>query len=189
MAKQVLVLNRAFLPIQITTVRHAIELLCQERAKVVNSEYVTFSLDEWMIESAMVFKQQGSNDADVIRSISAMVLLPKVITLTDYTVVPKRIMRFRRRDVFQRDNHACQYCSNQYPVEELTLDHIVPRSRGGVTTWENCITSCRPCNTVKADRTPQEAGMPLIGGIPRKPNANFHFSRKIQSDTTWAKFL
>lgn len=187
--RQTLVLNKGFLPIQLTTVRHAIELLCQERAKVVDRNYVTYTLDQWMVESAMQARTGTAKQDDIITTVSAIVLIPKVITLTEYETMPRRVMRFRRRDVFTRDDHTCQYCGDKFPPDQLTLDHVVPRSRGGATTWENCVTSCRPCNTVKADRTPQEAGMKLIGGIPKRPNAGIHFTRKIQSDDVWKQFI
>jgi len=80
------------------------------------------------------------------------------------------------------------YCRIKYDADSLTIDHIIPRSRNGITTWENCVASCRSCNTLKADRTPQEAKMQLAS-VPKKPNHNYYFTRKIQADPIWKKFI
>ncbi len=88
--------------------------------------------------------------------------MPRVIRLLAYDRLPKQTVRFNRRNIFARDGNHCQYCGRHYPTSELSLDHVVPRSRGGETTWENIVCSCVKCNVKKGGRTPQEAHMHLV---------------------------
>jgi 5-methylcytosine-specific restriction endonuclease McrA len=134
---KVLILNRSYLPIHVTSVRRAFVLLYQGIAKAVNAQYQTF---------------------DVIR-------VPRVVLLVTYDRVPKRQVRFSRYNIYARDKCTCQYCDSRYPRQELNLDHVIPRSRGGTSTWENVVCSCQECNRRKGGRTPQEARMALL----RKP--------------------
>ena len=86
---------------------------------------------------------------------------PEVIVLREYAEQPKRRVAFSRQNLCRRDGFGCQYCGRQLGLQGLTIDHVLPRSRGGGTTWENCVASCSECNHRKADRTPREAGMRL----------------------------
>jgi len=88
--------------------------------------------------------------------------IPKVLVLHSYDRIPARHIRFSRLHVFSRDNFTCQYCGRHFNRGQLNLDHVQPRSRGGLTQWENVVTSCVKCNFKKANRTPQEAGMDLL---------------------------
>lgn len=187
LARQTLVLNRGFVAIQMTTVRHTMELLCQNRAKVVDDDYRTYDLSEWIDYSNVFIDLNRPDPTTYLATVGCNILLPKVITLVDFEVVPKRVMRFRRRDVFSRDGFTCQYCGNGFSPEQLTIDHVKPRSKGGTTCWENCVSSCKPCNTLKADRTPEEAKMKLLS-FPKRPNANLHFNKKIENNPAWNKF-
>ena len=94
--------------------------------------------------------------------------LPRVILLVGYDRVPKRHVRFSRYNIYARDKLTCQYCGRRLPRYELNLDHVIPRSRGGMSTWENVVCSCHECNRHKGGRTPQEAGMALLHK-PYKP--------------------
>ena len=154
----VLVLNKSFLPVQITTVRRAFCLLYAGIAKAVNSQYETFDFDSWRQVRVEI------ND-DAIGLVDRMIKVPRVILLLAYDRVPKRRIRFSRHNIFARDKNTCQYCGKVYDRKDLNLDHVIPRDRGGPTSWENIVCSCVECNTLKANRTPQEAGMHLI----RKP--------------------
>lgn len=100
-----------------------------------------------------------------VRSPGWRIRLPSVISLKDYVPVARR-PAFTRFNVFLRDRFACQYCGQGLPVHDLTFDHVVPRSRGGRTTWANVVAACSPCNLRKSDRLPKEAGM-----MPLKPPA------------------
>jgi 5-methylcytosine-specific restriction endonuclease McrA len=88
-----------------------------------------------------------------------------VVRLLIYRRVPRQNRAVSRRSIMLRDRHTCQYCRRAFEARKLTLDHVVPRSRGGAGTWENLVACCHPCNNRKADRTPAEAGMML----ERKP--------------------
>ncbi|MBL4720173.1 MAG: HNH endonuclease [Alphaproteobacteria bacterium] len=94
----------------------------------------------------------------VIHSPSFNLTLPSVISLKEY-IVSNRRPAFTRFNVFLRDRFACQYCGDALPSHELTFDHVVPRSRGGRTTWENVVAACAPCNLRKGGRMPSYAGM------------------------------
>jgi 5-methylcytosine-specific restriction endonuclease McrA len=106
----------------------------------------------------------------VVRSPSIEMLLPAVVALKHYNRHHPYRIRFSKRNVILRDGCQCQYCGKVFPASELTIDHILPRSRGGRSTWENVVTACGKCNAQKGDSTPQEARMPLLS-TPTRPIA------------------
>lgn len=157
----VLVLNRSFLPVHITTVRRAFCLLYRGTAQAVNERYETFDFQSW--------SEQGvATSVDVIGIVNGWMPVPRVILLTAFDRLPARQVRFNRSNVFARDRNTCQYCGRRSARGELNLDHVVPRSQGGRSTWENVVCSCIECNRRKGGRTPGQAGMRLIRR-PAKP--------------------
>ena len=117
-------------------------------------------------------------------------LLPTVIRLRQFVRVPYKQMPLTRRNLFQRDGHRCQYCG--FSGERLSIDHVIPRSRGGGDVWENVTTACLPCNVRKGNRTPREAGMPLARQ-PHRPLSSLTFEASRQIDAgrhlEWAKYV
>ena len=160
--ESVLVLNRSWIAIQVANVRRAVSLLYQGYAKVVVPEdFSTYDFDGW---------KELSRAADdyCIHTVSFKIRVPEVIVLTAFNGVHRRDIRFSRRNIFERDKNTCQFCGKKFKKWELTLDHLVPRSVGGRSTWENLVLACVPCNVRKGSRLPEDAGMPLIRK-PRKP--------------------
>lgn len=134
-APRVLVLNASYEPLQVTSIKRAITLLQYGVAEVLEQS------------------------RDVVRSPSTVLQVPSVIRLRRYVRRPRAgAVPFNRRNVLRRDHFTCQYCGSQ---DDLTLDHVQPRSRGGRHGWDNVVTACRPCNQRKGNLTPEEAGMPL----------------------------
>ena len=152
---KVLVLNRSYFPVHITSVRRAFALLYQGIAKAVDQQYRTFDYESWSALSASVHDETVGLIGRVIR-------VPRVILLVSYDRVPRRRVRFSRFNVFARDKNTCQYCGKRFSRSELNLDHVIPRSQRGLSTWENIVCSCFRCNRVKGGRRPEEAGMRLI---------------------------
>ncbi|HEY1852701.1 MAG TPA: HNH endonuclease [Candidatus Binataceae bacterium] len=152
---KVLVLNRSYLPVHVTSVKRAFALLYQGVARAVDEQYRIFDFDSWR-ELAI------ENHHERVGVIGGFIRVPRVLLLTAYERVPKRHVRFSRFNIYARDNNTCQYCGKRLPRTELNLDHVVPRSRGGMSTWENVVCSCHSCNRRKGGRTPDEAGMPLV---------------------------
>ena len=161
---QVLVLNASYEPLNITTWRRATVLMLKGKAE---------SLEE-----------------DSSRRLRPDTLLPTVIRLRQYVRVPFRELPLTRKNILQRDNNCCQYCG--YSGNKLSIDHVIPRSRGGGDTWENVTTACLPCNVMKGNRTPKEAEMPLKRE-PRKPlsNLSFETNKQIHSGRyrEWRKYV
>jgi 5-methylcytosine-specific restriction endonuclease McrA len=108
--------------------------------------------------------------------------------LTSYDRVPVNAVTFSRRNVFKRDRFTCQYCGRQPGSEELTIDHVVPRSHGGRSSWENCVLACVACNHRKADRTPAEAKMDLRGN-PSRPQWRPFYAARSGRIESWSKFI
>jgi 5-methylcytosine-specific restriction endonuclease McrA len=158
---KVLVLNRSYLPVHVTSVKRAFTLLYQGVARAVDEQYRTFDFESWRSLALEVHHERLGVVGGVIR-------VPRVLLLTAYERVPRRHVRFSRFNIFARDNNTCQYCGKRFPRTELNLDHVVPRSRGGMSTWENIVCSCHSCNRRKGGRTPEEARMHLIRQ-PRRP--------------------
>lgn len=154
----VLVLNRSYLPVHVTSARRAFTLLYQGIARVVNEQYQTFDFEEWS-------QLAVARDAESVGTPSGRIRIPRVIALVAFDRLPKRHVRFSRINLMARDNFQCQYCGRRPHRAELNLDHVVPRSLGGRSTWENVVTSCVDCNRRKGGRTPRQAHLKLL----RKP--------------------
>lgn len=154
----VLVLNRLYQPINITTVRRAFSLLYQGNAKAIDAEFQTFDFESWAELSAEVH----SEEHEVVNTVRAAIRVPRVIMLQVYDRFPRIHVRFSRQNIYLRDRCTCQYCGKRKARSDLNLDHVIPRSRGGRTTWENVVCSCIKCNLDKGGRTPAEAGMRLL---------------------------
>ncbi|HVM96129.1 MAG TPA: HNH endonuclease [Candidatus Acidoferrales bacterium] len=152
---KVLVLNRSFLPVHITSVRRAFTLLYQGVAHAVDNQYRTFDFESWADLSVSVHD-------DSIGLVNRAIRVPRVILLLAYDRVPKRQVRFSRFNIYGRDRSTCQYCGKTFPRSELNLDHVIPRSQGGLSRWDNVVCSCHSCNRRKGGRTPEEAGMRLL---------------------------
>ena len=135
----VLVLNATYEPLNVVSVRRAIVLLLKEKAEIIEAAEARLRAER--IEFPV----------------------PLVMRLITYVRVPRRFdIPVSRRTVLSRDNFTCQYCGVQTGKEDLTIDHVLPRSRGGGHSWDNVVTACGPCNRRKGNRTPEEAGMPLL---------------------------
>ena len=181
-----LVLNKSWTPIQIMTTRRAVGLVAGGSARVIDPmTYQIHDLDSWNSASAAREKLQ----CDRIRSMRLALEPPEVIVLTAYSGIGARSVVFSRRNLFKRDRFTCQYCGDQPGLKELTIDHVTPRSRGGVSSWENCVLACVRCNSRKADRTPREVGMRLLKE-PRKPSWKTLFGVPARGRCeSWKKFL
>lgn len=135
---EVLVLNATYEPLNVVSIKRAIVLLLKEKAE--------------LIEAARA----------QLRSENLSLPVPLVIRLVYFVKIPRRIsLPITRRGVLSRDQYTCQYCGATPPRKDLTVDHVLPRSRGGKTTWENVATACKKCNGKKGCRTPHEANMQL----------------------------
>ncbi len=169
----VLVLNRLYMAVHVVNVRRAFGLLCCEMAEVVHLEdgkFGTFSFDSWREMSELRAEEKQPED-DWIRSVNFEVQVPRVVRLLRYDRLPRQKLHLNRRNVLARDGHVCQYCGRRFATQLLSIDHVVPRSRGGETTWENVVCACLTCNVKKGGRTPKEAHMKLIHR-PVRPKRN-----------------
>ncbi len=167
MQEPVLVLNATFEPINVTAVRRALVLLLKGVAQA-----------------------EELNHAE-IHSASNAVRVPSVIRLLAYRHIPQQTRALSRKNILLRDRNICQFCGKIFPASDLTLDHVVPRSRGGRSSWENLVACCYQCNNHKGDRTPEEAGLQLV----RRPRPfTLHTSRQLMrlignKDEKWRKYL
>ena len=158
---------------------------------VLHASYEPLNITTWRRAVVMVLKGQAAGlEHDPDRRIREDTLLPTVIRLRHFVRVPYKPLPLTRRNLFHRDGHRCQYCGAS--AEQLSVDHVVPRSRGGLDTWENVTTACLPCNVRKGNRTPREAAMPLLRP-PHRPLGSFSFeaSRQISAGQhgEWAKYV
>jgi 5-methylcytosine-specific restriction endonuclease McrA len=192
LASSVLVLNRFYVAIHVINVRRAFGLLCRELAEVIHVEdgqYANYDFESWR-EISELRAQFKTPDDDWVRSVNFVIQVPRVVRLLYYDRLPKQTIRFNRRNIFARDTNRCQYCGKKFPTSELSLDHVVPRSRGGETSWENVVCSCVKCNVRKGGRTPHEANMHLIK-VPVKPKRSPLLSVKLGNPKyqSWKSFL
>ncbi|MFZ0708444.1 MAG: HNH endonuclease [Terrimicrobiaceae bacterium] len=186
--RPVLVLNRLWQAVNTCSVRRAFTLLYQGHAQVVSTDgknnFLAHDFLSWRDFS------QVNPEPEMVRTISVSIRVPRIIVLLLFERLPKKEVKFTRHNVFERDRNTCQYCGKVFERNDLNLDHVLPRDRGGETTWENIVCSCIPCNTRKGNRLPHEAGIQLIRKPKRpkwRPFVNISFSRH-QHDS-WRHFL
>jgi 5-methylcytosine-specific restriction endonuclease McrA len=183
--ERALVLNRSWTPISTTSVRRAIVLVVRGAAGVVHPDtYAVQTWSDWVAEQL-----PEGHPAMVLQGFGFSVRVPEVIALRHYDGYPARGVAFTRRNVYRRDAYTCQYCGDRPGVDELTIDHVIPRSRGGATTWENCVTACRRCNAKKADSLAHELALALEHppAPPRWPGGLDPAS--VRARPSWHRFL
>jgi 5-methylcytosine-specific restriction endonuclease McrA len=167
MNQPVLVLNASYEPINVCAARRAIVLV---------------------LKGVAMAEESNGNTMHAAR---LAMRIPSVIRLMEYRRIPHQTRALSRKNILLRDRNSCQYCGTGLPASDLTLDHVMPRSRGGSSTWENLVACCHECNRRKGNRTPTEAGMKLL----KEPRPfNLHTSRHIMrllghSDDKWRKYL
>lgn len=183
LSQPTLVLNQSWVAIDTTPVRNALCLLFKGTALAVQPDtYEVHCFDSWSD------LRVGPHEPQV-QTVRFGIRIPEVITLTRYNRVPLKSVSFSRRNLFRRDEHTCQYCGVQPGVGDLTIDHVLPRSRGGKTSWTNCVLACSACNIRKANRTPSQARMTLRcrPGPPKRRPAMGVPTGQIRD--SWAKFV
>jgi 5-methylcytosine-specific restriction endonuclease McrA len=177
-----LVLNRNWQPVRVASVARALVLVWNDAAKFVDpADYQTYTWADW--------SRLAPRDGEpVVQAVRFRLRVPEVIALSGYDRVPTSVVAFSRRNLFKRDHYTCQYCGHQPGSEELTIDHVVPRSQGGGTLWENCVLACVDCNKRKADRTPPQAGMRLRKR-PLRPVWRPLYAMEQVPIASWTKFI
>ncbi|HFE52841.1 MAG TPA: HNH endonuclease [Bacteroidetes bacterium] len=163
LSRRVLMLNRNYEPMSVVSARKAIILLYLGKAEVVER------YDLW------------------VHSVSTRMPVPSIVRLVSYVRIPHRRVVLTRKNIIKRDNRQCQYCGTR--TGPFTVDHVIPKDRGGTDSWENLVCACVRCNSRKGNRTPEEAGMRLLRK-PKKPNHLFFIQHLIGVyDERWKPYL
>jgi 5-methylcytosine-specific restriction endonuclease McrA len=188
----VLVLNKHYAAIRIVTARRAFCLLFKRLAEIISvedSQFASYDFNSWREVSELRAKYERE-DHEWVRCVRFELAVPRIVRLLFYDRLPRTAVKFTRRNIYARDRSRCQYCGRKYPTSELSLDHVVPRSRGGGTTWSNVVCCCVRCNVRKGGRIPREAHMSLIAE-PTKPNRSPVVTLHLTSEkyASWKQFL
>jgi 5-methylcytosine-specific restriction endonuclease McrA len=185
--RKVLVLNKSWRAVGIITLEKALKKVSASykdgtpKARIVDCvhDFQCMTWEDWT-------RLRPSDGEQGMKSVNAIFRIPEVIQYTRYDKVPAQKVHYNRRTIYRRDNNTCQYCGRRKGSEELSVDHVVPRCQGGLTTWENIVVACTECNARKAGRTPDQAGMKLLSN-PVRPKYNFYTGEiRIKS---WEAFL
>lgn len=189
---KVLVLNKLYMAIRIVSAKRAFTLLCKDLAEVVhidNGQWIGYDFESWA-EISELQREFEPDSFDWIRTVRLQLAVPKVIRLFGYDRMPAQHVKLNRRNLFARDRNQCQYCGNHFPTNELSIDHVLPRSQGGGDTWENLVCACVRCNARKGGRTPEQANMSLYRK-PVRPKRNPLISVRLGNEKyqSWKTFL
>lgn len=192
LSTSVLVLNKHYVVVRVVTARRAFGLIYKANAEVIHSDngrFSNFNFAGWLDYSSFRVGQPVDHEL-FVRTPRYAVLVPKVIRLMKYDKVPKREVKFNRKNILARDENECQYCGRKYSASALSIDHVIPKSRGGKSTWTNAVAACHACNTRKGGRLPSEAGMKLIR-VPIVPKRNPVLLDKMRSHRyeLWRHFV
>ena len=159
----VLILNKHWIPINTTTAKHSFALMYTHNARgmmIEEDKLVPLEWREW------ISLEVNENDRKV-KTVKGFIKIPTVIVLTNYDKIPRQTIKFTQKNLWERDNFTCQYTGKKVTRTNGNIDHIIPRSQGGKTSWENCVIAHKEINAIKADRTPEQAGLKLL----KKPSA------------------
>lgn len=161
--RSVLILNKCWIPINTTTAKHSFCLMYSDHAKgllVEDDRILPLEWREWI-------SLKVSENDDVVKTINGAIKIPNVIVLNYNDTIPKQVVKFTQKNLWERDNYTCQYTGRILNKKTGNIDHIIPKSQGGKSSWENCVLAHKEINSRKADKTPEQAGLKLI----KKPTA------------------
>jgi len=192
LSSQVLVLNKHYAAVRVISARRAFTLLFKHIAEIVSVDdhrFETYDFESWRQVSQLRAKYEREHH-EWIRCVRFELAVPRIVRLLTYDRLPRRSVKFNRRNIYARDRNRCQYCGKKFPTSELTIDHVVPRSRGGRTDRTNVVCCCVTCNVRKGGRTPQEAGLRLVNE-PVKPKRSPVLTLQLTSSkyASWKQFL
>lgn len=186
---QVLVLNRAYVPVDVITVKKAISSSYKDIASIVDSDYAEYHWEEWYELFSIPVETEFEEETRYIKDKFYKIRTPEVIILNDFTAVPKRAVKLTRRHLYIRDRGICQYTGKKLTPQSATWDHVIPRSRGGKNTWENLVLCDEKVNVAKSNRTPEEAGLKLLRE-PKKPRWHPVYASFLKKrPESWYKFV
>lgn len=185
-------LNRHYMPLRIIGVKRTFSLLLRELAEVIHIEqgqYQSYDFESWK-EISELRREFEPHEHDWIRTVRFDIAVPRIIRLAMYDRLPRHEVKFNRRNIFARDGNRCQYCGKKFATSDLSIDHVIPRSREGTNCWENVVCCCLKCNVKKGGRTPAEAHMRLIVR-PVKPKRSPALTIKLSDNRyrSWKQFL
>lgn len=190
----VLVLNKMWMAIRVVDAKRAFSLLVRDLAEVIrvdDGSYTGHDFDSWTEVSEFAHEVEVTDDAyEFIHTVRLRLAVPKVIRLLGYDRLPRQEVKLNRRNIFARDHNRCQYCGGSFSSSELSLDHVLPRSQGGGSSWQNLVCCCVKCNSKKGGRTPDQAHMKLVRP-PAQPKRNPIISLRLGNDkyASWKQFL
>jgi len=198
LSANVLVLNKYYQAIRVINVRRAFSMLCREMAEVIHietdaatgkSQWLNLKFDDWR-ELSEIKREFEPEQYDWIHTVRFQIAVPRIIRLLGYDKLPRQDVKFNRRNIYARDSSKCQYCGRKFPTTDLSLDHVVPRSQGGKSTWDNIVCCCIKCNVKKGGRTPEQARMHLITK-PVKPKRSPVINIRLADERygSWKQFL
>ena len=188
----VLVLNKHYMAVHVTSVRRAFGMVYGEIAEIVSCEddrYQSYDFDSWREVSEFRARYERHRH-EWVRCVRFEIAVPRIIRLLVYDKLPQAGVKLNRRNLFARDHNCCQYCGRRVATSDLSLDHVVPRSQGGRTTWGNVVCACTRCNVKKGGRTPAQARMSLIAK-PLRPRRSPILTIKLSDSryASWKQFL
>jgi 5-methylcytosine-specific restriction endonuclease McrA len=185
---EVLVLNRNYFAIHVADWQKVMCLLYKGHAVVVDEQYATYNFEQWRdVSQAMEDSPSG-----FIHAVNFKIAIPEIILLTFYDKLPKSEVKFTRKNIYKHYNFKCCYCGKRFGTDEVNLDHVIPKSRGGKTEWNNIVLTCVTCNSNKSDKTPREAGFKMYYK-PSKPQWRPSYAVRINTGMrvkqSWRKFI
>jgi len=169
--------------------RKSVSTLYQGIARSLDQDLIPYEYEDWLAYS----NHPAFDDTyyNFVHSVNITIPVPDILVLKKYDRLPQRDVKYTRENIFHRDNHLCAYCGKKFKLDQLTVDHIKPKSKGGDNTWKNTITSCKACNNKKSDKTLVEAGMTLLfePKEPRWCDTLSKMASRPELRPNWSKFL
>jgi 5-methylcytosine-specific restriction endonuclease McrA len=196
---KVLVLNKGYAAMRVVSARRAFVLLARSIAEVIHVEpnesdpdggvYLNYDLDSW-IEVSALQREFERERHDWVHTVRFDIAVPRIIRLLGYDRLPEQSVKLNRRNLFARDRNRCQYCGRIHTTSDLSIDHVLPKSKGGGDSWENLVCACIRCNARKGGRTPDEARMKLCRK-PERPRRNPLIALRLGHEKyrSWKTFL
>lgn len=178
--------------VRVVNARRAMTMVYRRLAEIVHVEdgkFLSYDFEDW-IDVSRARSSFEPETHDWIRTVRFQIAVPKIVRLLGYDKLPRTNVKLNRRNLYARDQNRCQYCGKRFATVDLSVDHIVPRSQGGITSWDNVVCACLRCNVRKGGRTPEQAGMRLIT-VPRRPKRSPILTVKLSDSryASWKQFL